>query len=183
MKFDKIYLTGFMTSGKSTLGPILANVLGWNFFDLDDEIVKDKGKSVDLIFEENGEKYFRGLESQKLEELSILSGCVISLGGGTIVSEENLTLIKNTGKIIYLKSSPEIVYKRIKNKLNRPLFKDLVLQNRPQNEFINRIQELMEKREIYYNQADITINTDSHNIGSTIDYIAHKIIKLLNEEN
>ena len=66
----RIYLTGFMTSGKSTLGKILANVLGWDFFDLDKEIEDQEGLRITEIFENKGEKYFREIETNKLKELS-----------------------------------------------------------------------------------------------------------------
>ncbi|MBN1299611.1 MAG: shikimate kinase [Melioribacteraceae bacterium] len=173
-----IYLTGFMTSGKSTIGPILANVLGWNYFDLDAEIEKDTGLTVDEIFEKNGEEYFRKLESHKLESLSGNTECVISLGGGAVVNDNNINLIKKTGKLIYLKSSPETIYKRIKNKLDRPIFKDLITENKPKEEFLKRINDLLGKREKYYNAADLTIDTNSNNLGRTVDFIANKINKM-----
>ena len=183
MKLDKVYLTGFMTSGKSTIGPILGNVLGWNYYDLDEEIVREQGKTIDEIFSSEGEKKFRQLESDKLVELSKESNCIIALGGGTIINESNLSFVKKQGKLIYLKSTPEAIYSRIKNKLDRPLFKDLVLNNSPKEDFIQRINEILEKREKYYNQADIVIPTNHRDIGPTVDLIANKIFKMLDEKN
>lgn len=183
MLFDKVYLTGFMTSGKSTIGPILGNVLGWNYFDLDEEIVKSEKMTVDDIFSTRGEDNFRKLETKKLKEVSENTNCVIALGGGTIINEGNLAFVKKSGKLVYLKSSPEAIYARIKNKLDRPLFKDLVLENKPKESFIERINEILNKREVYYNQADIVVNTNNYNIGPTIDHIAKKILKMLDEKN
>lgn len=183
MKNSRVFLTGFMTSGKSTLGPILANVLGFSYYDLDEQIVKDEKRSVDEIFSMYGESYFREIESKKLKELGGKPRCVISLGGGTIINKSNLAYIKKSGILIYLKSSPIAIYNRIKNKLDRPLFKDLVENKRPREEFIDRITEMLQAREVYYEQAHLTIKTDDHNIGPTIDFIANKLNKIINEEN
>jgi len=127
MACKRIYITGFMTSGKSTIGPILANVLGMVFFDLDKEIEKEEDQAIIDIFDQKGETYFRETEWRVLKRLSEKSDIVISLGGGTIIQDNNFMLLKSTGKIIYLKVSPEILYMRLKNKINRPLFKDLVM--------------------------------------------------------
>ncbi|MDF1612742.1 shikimate kinase [Stygiobacter electus] len=179
----KIYLTGFMTSGKSTIGPILANVLGYDFYDLDKEIEESEKLSVVEIFEKYGEKYFREAESKILNELSKKDNLVISLGGGTIVNQKNFDMMKNSGTIIYLKVSPNTLYKRLKHKTDRPIFKDLVLNNKNEAEFIKRISELMEKRKQYYEMADIIIDTELTSFGKTVDRIAKKIFYLNNEKN
>lgn len=183
MPVKRIYLTGFMTSGKSTIGPILANVLGWNYYDLDKEIVASEKMEVVDIFEKQGEKYFRSIERKKLEELSKKENVVIALGGGTIANDENLALVKETGKMVYLKSSAEAIYRRIKHKTDRPIFKDLVLGENSKEDFITRINEMLSEREKYYNKSDLIIDTDSKNIGLTVDLIAKKITKLINEKN
>jgi shikimate kinase len=172
-----------MTSGKSTIGPILGNVLGWDYFDLDEEIVKEQHMTIDEIFAHSGEATFRELESKKLREVSSHHKCVIALGGGTIINSDNLTFIKNNGKLIFLKSSPDAIYNRIKNKLDRPLFKDLVLENKPREDFIERIDQILKKREAYYSQADLVVDTNTKKIGPVIDYIANKIEKLMHEKN
>ena len=182
-KKNIIYLTGFMTSGKSTIGPILANVLGWNFYDLD-KVIEDKEKmSVVSIFEAKGESYFRKIEEEILSELSKRNNIVIALGGGTIGNIRNLEIIKETGVSIYLKVSPKILYKRLKNKIDRPLFKDLVLGEKNEEEFVKRINELLEKRESNYKQADLEINTDETRVGYTVDKIAKQILSVINENN
>jgi len=180
----RIYLTGFMTSGKSTIGPILANVIGWEFCDLDREIEKHEEKSVVEIFENNGEEYFRNLEHKLLIILSKKTNIVLSLGGGTMAFDRNLSILKNTGITVYLKSSPEMIYQRIKNKIDRPIFRDLVLSgNAKPIDFINRIDNLLLKREPYYLESNICINTDLSNIGTTVDKLAKTITKVINENN
>lgn len=183
MKKNIIYLTGFMTSGKSTIGPILANVLGWNFYDLDKVLEEKENMKVVKIFETKGEDYFRKIESDTLTEFSDKDKVVIALGGGTIGNDKNLQLIKDSGILIYLKVSPKILYKRLKNKIDRPLFKDLVLGEKKEDDFIERIENLLEKRENKYKQADLEINTDETRIGFTVDRIAKQITSFLNEKN
>jgi shikimate kinase len=179
----RIYLTGFMTSGKSTIGPILANVLGLEFYDLDCQIEQREGRKVVRIFEESGESYFRKLESQVLNEIAALDNVVIALGGGTIVNPLNYEMMKKTGKVIYLKVSPETLYNRLKHKTDRPIFKDLVVKEKNEQEFLERINELLEKRKDIYEKADLIIDTETTQFGRTIDRIAKKIIFLFHEKN
>lgn len=173
---ERVYLTGFMTSGKSTIGPILANSLGWNFFDIDLEIEKDEKMAVVEIFEHKGEEYFREVENKKLIDLSNFSNVIISLGGGTISAKNNLEIMKNSGILIYLRLSADQIYKRLRNKINRPLFRDLVLNERPKDEFLGRIEEIMNARKSYYEKADIIIDTESTSIGITVDKLVKEII-------
>ena len=182
MHLERIYLAGYMTSGKSTIGPILANVLGWEFFDLDKEIEKHEGKSVVEIFEENGEDYFREIETEKLKELSKKDRSILALGGGTIADPENFHIIRESGLIVYLKVSPENIYKRLKNKIDRPLFRDLVLSESTEEEFLDKISSHLNERIKIYELADITINTSQSKIGMTVDLLAKEIEKLRNEK-
>ena len=172
-----------MTSGKSTIGPILANVLGWDFYDLDRVIEKAECKSIVEIFEASGEDYFRKIENEQLKELAQQEKVVISLGGGTMANNENLSIIKSTGKVVYLKVSPEALYKRLKYKIDRPLLRDLVLSENSEGEFVSKIEDILTKREKYYNEADIIINTDVSSVGITVDKLAKKIKSMLNEKN
>ncbi|MBT8380101.1 MAG: shikimate kinase [Ignavibacteria bacterium] len=179
MKRNVFYLTGFMASGKSTVGPILANALGWIFFDLDKEIEKKEEMKITEIFELKGENYFRKIENELLKTLSKNNNAIISLGGGTVASEENFNLIVSSGKIIYLKSSPEAAYKRLKYKRDRPalLFEGDDLPT--EKEFTDRINSLLEKRKKYYERADYIIDTDHFPVGKTVDKISRIIEKQL----
>jgi shikimate kinase len=180
MKRNIFYLTGFMASGKSTIGPMIANTLGWDFFDLDKEIENKEGTKITDIFERKGEDYFRNVETEVLNLLSKNNNVIIALGGGTVASETNFKLIKSSGMIIYLKTSPEIAYKRLKFKQDRPALifegKDLPSEEK----FIKRINSLMEKRKEYYEKADYIITTDSLPVGKTVDKIVRFIEKYLN---
>lgn len=179
MKKQLLYLTGFMGSGKSTIGPIVANTLGWQFIDLDKEIEEIEKISVSKIFETKGEKYFRELETKVLLEVSQKKEFVVSLGGGTIINEDNLRIIKNSGMLIYLKLSVDSAYKRLKFKKDRPLFSNIESLSLSKHDVFNKIASLMAKRTKYYEQADETIETDSLSIGAAVD----KIVKIFNKEN
>ena len=183
MKISRIYLTGFMTSGKSTIGPILANVLVWDFYDLDKVIEKEEKKTVVEIFEEKGEDYFREVETKFLREFSELDHIIISLGGGTITNKVNVDLMKSSGKIIYLKTSPEMIYKRLRFKIDRPLFRNFVLSENSKEEFVAKIEELLQKRSPFYEKADLTINTDNTPVGITVDKLAKLINGMLHADN
>lgn len=175
-----------MGSGKSTIGPILANTLGWDFYDLDSVIEDKAGKSVKEIFEVYGEEYFRNLETESLVELSTKDKVIVSLGGGTIASDRNIAILKQNGVIIYLKMTPESAMKRLRYKRNRPvLFSDLK-ENFTSEELLKRITELYEKRKMYYDQSDIIIDTDGVPVGRTIDKLAGIVsreIKRINEKD
>ena len=176
MKKKIYYLTGFMASGKSTIGPILANTLGWNFFDLDKEVENQEGMKVVEIFDKKGESYFRKVETELLMNLSEKDESIISLGGGAIASEENFKIIKSSGKIIYLKSSPEMAYKRLRFKRDRPAFIFEGEEIPSKEQFLERINKLLDERKKYYEQADFIIDTDNQTVGKTVDIIAKYIL-------
>jgi len=169
------YLTGFMAAGKSTIGPILSNTLGWNFLDLDKAIEEEEAMKITEIFEKKGENYFREKELEMLKAISKRNHLIVALGGGTITNGKNLKLLKATGRLIYLHSSPEIAYKRLVYKRDRPalLFEGEELPTKEQ--FLERIESLMSARKAYYEQADYFIDTDAEAVGKTVDKLARII--------
>ena len=177
MKKDLVFLTGFMASGKSTIGPILANTLGWRFYDLDKLIENKTGKQIKDIFKENGEEYFRKIERETLIEVLKLENFVIALGGGTIVDPINLEMIKSSGLLIYLETSPEEAYRRLRFKRDRPVLLFDGEEEPTRVEFLKKINGLFESRKKYYDQADLKINTDNSRIGQTVD----KLVFLINK--
>jgi shikimate kinase len=183
MNYNIIYLAGFMGAGKSTIGPILANTLGWDFFDLDCVIEKDAEKKIKEIFTEYGEPYFRDIETNTLHRLSTGKNIVVALGGGTITISRNMDVLKNTGTIVYLKTSPEKVYQRLKNKRDRPILLGENGDCLSKDEFLKKVNSLFESRKHYYEQADIVIDTDKEPIGKTIDRLAGIINKMQNKGN
>lgn len=172
---NNIYLTGFMASGKSTLGPILANTIGFEFADIDKEIEKKINKKVNEIFKDFGEKYFRDLEKEIITLNSEKKNVVVSLGGGAINNDENLSIIKKSGILIFLNASPESIYHRLKYKKDRPAFLFEDFENPTKEMFLSKINALFEARKKYYSQADLTFQTDNISIGKTVDLIVKKL--------
>ncbi len=176
MKTKRLYLAGFMGSGKSTLGLILANKIGWDFFDLDKLIEAKFGMKVVDIFREFGEDEFRKAETDTLTEVSKHDDSVISLGGGTIAFGDNLKIVKKHGKLIYLSSSPEKILERLKFKTDRPLFQTTSNVNATREEAMAKIVSMLEKRKPYYSQADLEFSTDRMSVGRSVELLA-KIIE------
>lgn len=148
-----IVLTGMMGSGKSTIGKILAMNLGCKYIDIDNYIEQKENISISNIFDSKGEKYFRQIEKNIIKEVFIPENLVISLGGGAfedLTTQEFLLLNSTT---IYLKTSPKIIFERIKNNTERPLLKDRMT--------IEKISEILTNREKNYKKAFKTIITDS----------------------
>jgi shikimate kinase len=169
-----IYLTGFMGSGKSTIAPILANTLGLQFIDIDREIERMTGKKVAAIFSDSGEEYFRNVEQTLLRDLSRREGCVVSLGGGTLVNESILKLVKSSGLLIYLKTDIDNIVRRMRYKMDRPLLRTTDGHSLTEAELRARVVALLEKREPLYNMADIVVAT-SNRLGFIIDEIVRAL--------
>ncbi len=170
-----IFLTGFSGSGKSTIGPLLANSLGYEFVDLDQSIEKSAGKSITKIFAENGEEYFRALELRSLTELVEQKRLVVSLGGGVLENDPSFALIQKSGTMVYLKSPSRILARRLCNKTDRPLLKGENGRKLSREEIEEKITTILAKREPRYTSADITVETDVKRIGSTVEELTRKI--------
>lgn len=167
-----------MGSGKSTIGPILANTLGFDFVDIDKEIEQKARKPVIRIFYDSGERAFRALEHETVREVSQRSNCVVSLGGGTIADEENYRLIRQSGIIVYLKLSNEEILHRVQHKTDRPMLKTDQGLPLSKDELERRIDDLLKRREYFYTRADIVISTDKKRVGHTVDEIVKELRKL-----
>ena len=146
-----IYLIGFMASGKSTLGHLLAKKLNRAFLDTDKWVEVKYGKTIPEIFNIEGEKKFRNLEKQCIKEVTQMENMVIAVGGGAVLDAENQLRLKNTGMTLYLKCTPAMILNRIKGDQSRPL-----LQEKNGN-ILSRIKSMMQQREPFYLMADITI--------------------------
>ncbi|HNQ66781.1 MAG TPA: shikimate kinase [Bacteroidales bacterium] len=151
----KIYLIGFMGCGKSVLGKRLASKLNMEFYDLDLKIEEKYKMTVPSIFSRFDEKVFRKIESEMLQNFSSSDGdFVMSCGGGTPCFNDNMTIINSSGVSVYIKLNAKTLTDRLlKSKTNRPLIKNI-----PPDQLLPRISELLEKREVFYNQAKIVID-------------------------
>jgi shikimate kinase len=166
-----IFLTGFMGSGKSTVGPILANTLGFQYADLDRLIEEQQKMSITKIFNSLGEKEFRNIEHKLIKKIVKYEDYVISLGGGTFANEENYSMISKNGLVVYLALSPEEVIKRMHNKVDRPLLRNADGRLLKKDELEVKVKKLLQDRSFFYERADLIISTENRNIGLTIDEI------------
>jgi shikimate kinase len=175
----RVYITGFMGSGKSTIGPILANTLGYEFMDVDREIEKSEGMAVGEIFRTRGEEAFRQLERSTLERASAVPRIVVSLGGGTLTDPVNYARIHETGVLVYLKLSADEIFRRVQRRTDRPLLATENGERLPPDELRQRVERLLAEREPLYRSAHITIVPDTARIGHTVDRIARLLSPLV----
>ncbi len=157
-----IYLTGFMASGKTSVGKELAEKMNVQVIDLDNYIEEKLAWAIPSIFERKGEVYFRDEEQRALQELPT-SDVIITTGGGAVLRKENRTHMKRNGYVIYLEAGVDTIYERLSQQEGRPLAKGKTK---------NEIQQLAEKRQPYYEGADLTIQTD----GKSVVEIAEEIV-------
>lgn len=148
-----IYLIGFMGTGKSTVSRALKKHLGWDEVDIDAVIEKQQKKSIANIFAEYGEEYFRNLETDCLKQMCEQRASIISCGGGAVLRDENVDIMKKSGVIVLLTATPETVFSRVKHSKNRPILNG--------NMNIPYIAQLMERRRALYESASqVTVKTD-----------------------
>ena len=160
-----IYLIGMPGCGKSTIGKIISGEINMDFVDLDDYIEKKASKTIPELFE-IGEKHFREAESDALLKVSRMQNTIVATGGGIIVNEKNTEIMKNTGKVIYINTSPEKILKN-SSLDGRPLLKDK-----------NKIFDLYERRcKLYNSSADYIVENEN-----SIDECVQKIIAIIKTE-
>ncbi|MBQ3037737.1 MAG: shikimate kinase [Clostridia bacterium] len=161
-----IVLTGYMASGKTTVGRLLCNKLGMEFYDTDEMIEKREGITINEIFNSKGELYFRDLESQISEEFENISNSVISTGGGFVLNTVNIENLRKNGIIFNLNVSPEIIERRYEEaKKTRPLMNSSDTQT---------VLKRYADRKEYYKNCDVQIDIND-NISP--DEICNIIIK------
>ena len=150
----KIYIIGFMGSGKTTAGKKLAALLGWTFADLDKMIIQKTGLPIPGIFSEHGEAFFRKTESEVLREPGSETNVVISTGGGTPCHDENMDYMLATGLTVYLKLTPPQLVSRLSgSSTERPLIKGLDKEG-----LLKFIEQKLAQREQFYSKAEIVVD-------------------------
>ena len=151
---SRIYLIGFMGSGKTTHGKKIARMMGYDFLDMDEWISEKEEKTIPEIFAEEGESRFRELETAAIKATNQLQQVVIATGGGLPCHGNNMQMLKDSGLTIYLKLTPVALLSRLKeSKTKRPL-----LEGKSEEEMFATIREMLTEREPWYNQADMTID-------------------------
>ena len=162
----KTILIGFMGTGKTSVGKLLSSKLNTKFIDMDNEIEKREQKTISNIFKDCGEDYFRQLESNLLKELLKEDNIVISTGGGIITKQENIELLKEEKRVIFLDASAEKIQRNVSKEIDtRPLLKE-------SKNIYETINNLLEKRLYQYNNiSDIKISINDKNINEVVSEI------------
>ena len=164
---EKIYLVGSMGSGKSTVGRLLARQMNLPFFDIDKMIVDQEKMSITDIFSKYSEEYFREIESNMLEKNSHEVNFVTSTGGGCILREQNIKILKQ-GLVVYLKISIDAQYERVKNRTHRPLLNGSVTKDD-----LARLDE--ERGSIYSDISDIEVDVSNFNKEDVLSSIIREL--------
>lgn len=164
-----IALIGFMGTGKTAVGQLLAKKLGRKFIELDWLIERKAGKTIPQIFQQEGEIGFRELEIEVTREVAGEKNAVIACGGGLVLNKINIDRLKESSRIIYLTTSPGVILKRVASEEGqRPL---LEVDDPAQT-----IRDLLRFRKPFYERAaDITINTSRLDIGAVAEQIIEKL--------
>lgn len=160
-----IVLIGYMGSGKTTIGKQLAKELGYEFCDTDAIIEKNEGCKISDIFHQNGEEYFRKIETKTILDMSgSLEHAIISTGGGMPCLEENAKLLKQLGTVIYLKVTKETVLHRLQKDQSRPLLQD--------GDKVPKVEKMLRIRgPLYERAANHIIETDNLSVKEVVERI------------
>ncbi len=159
-------LIGFMGTGKSSVGRLVADLLRFTYFDTDQVIEARAHKSISDIFEQDGEPAFREWERRVVEELTTRTKTVISTGGGLPANEKNLVSLKTHALVVCLWAAPETIYERVREHTHRPLL------NQPDT--LENIRKLLAAREPYYRQADVLVNTGLRSVREVATQVIHQ---------
>ena len=165
-QIHNLALIGFMGTGKSSVGRLVAETLHYTFLDTDRVIEARAGKSIGDIFEQQGEAAFRELERRIVEELTRRKRTVISTGGGLPINEANLASLKTHALVVCLWASPEKIFERVGDHRHRPLLNEA--------EPLEKIRRLLLERGPYYRQADVLMNTDFRALREVAGQVIHQ---------
>ncbi|MDZ7806530.1 MAG: shikimate kinase [Gracilimonas sp.] len=175
--FDQsIYITGFMASGKSTLAKALSKELGMDHKDLDEEIEKKEGKTIQVMFDENGESYFRDKERECLIDLTHNFNGIVSLGGGALQDQMIVDHLKVNGLLLCVESPFNEIVERVKSSSERPILYDEEGEIKSDGTLKTELKALYSNRLNFYDQAQIKI--DSSKFGSKDEMIKAVIEKI-----
>lgn len=166
-----IILIGFMGAGKTTIGKLLAKDRELVFVDTDERIEQEQGRKIPDIFAQEGELYFRDLETELLQRMQEDTyGSVVSVGGGMPVREQNRALLRSLGCVVYLSAGKQTILERVKKDGSRPMLEGGSLEE--------RVERLMREREGYYRQAaHIDVRTDGRSIRQVLQIIGQETRK------
>jgi len=164
--YRNIVLCGFMGTGKSSVGRLVAEQLRFAFLDTDHVIEARAGKPITEIFAEQGEPAFREMEAKVVKEVAERKSTVISTGGGLVVNPENMASLKQHALVVCLWASPAGIYARVKNQNHRPLLQE--------PEPLEKIKTLLAERTPFYKQADVLLNTEIRSPREVAQQVLHQ---------
>ncbi len=164
-----VVLIGFMGAGKSSVGRVVAGLLGADFVDLDARIESAAGRSVGEIFASEGEGVFREMEKEAIRDAVAVPGRVVAAGGGAFLDPGNRALLKAYAPVVFLDVSPETVLARLSRDASRPLLRG--------GDREAKVRDLMARRRPSYAEADFSVGTD----GLTVAQVARRVVALLGE--
>lgn len=170
MTEKNIVLVGFMGTGKSSVGKILAKRLGRVWVDVDLKIEEKEKRKIADIFEKEGESYFRKVEKEVVQTVAAEKNLVITTGGGVVLDSANMEALKAKGLLVALLATPETIYQRVKDSKHRPLLKAV--------DKMGEIRRLLGQREAFYAKADASFHTD----GKSATQVADAVMRALENE-
>ena len=151
-QLNNLALIGFMGTGKTSVGKLVAEIMRFEFLDTDELIEEYTGRSITEIFSKDGEAAFRALEKKVVEELAGKTQTIISTGGGLPTNPDNIKKLKANALVVCLWASPKKIWERVRHQSHRPLLHDADPQK--------KITDLLAAREPFYRLADVLVNTD-----------------------
>ncbi|MGI6537384.1 MAG: shikimate kinase [Caldicoprobacterales bacterium] len=163
---NRIFLIGFMGTGKTTIGQILAKNIGMEWLDLDCLIEQQVGETISDIFTSRGERWFRNKETEILEKVSRKPNIVLSTGGGVVLNPNNIELMKKKGMVVALTAEVNTLWERLKGNSNRPLLQG----KNPKNALV----QLYIERETFYNKGHFSIQVDNRSPENIAEDIIEK---------
>ena len=164
---ENISLIGFMGSGKTTIGELLAEKAGYLFIDLDKMIELSEGKTINEIFTCSGEEHFREIESKIIKKVYYNNRCVFACGGGVILRGENMKIIRKNSRVVYLEVSPQEALSRLEGTSDRPLLK-------APDKLKKATELLVSRNSMYKKYSDIIIQNKECSPESAVDEILKK---------
>jgi shikimate kinase len=159
-------IIGFMGTGKTSVGRLIAEQLHFDYLDTDEMIQTHTGRTIADIFKTDGEPAFRALEQKVVAELASRVKTVVATGGGLPANPANLASLKTHALVVCLWASPETIWERVRNQSHRPLLHDADPQK--------KIRELLAAREPFYRQADVLLNTELRSVREVAQQIVHQ---------
>lgn len=161
---ENIFLVGLMGAGKTSVGRMLAKRARRDFYDSDVEIERATGVKIPVIFDIEGESGFRSREEKMIEALTAKKAIVLATGGGAILSPTNRACLRQRGRVIYLRATPEDLWRRTRRDRNRPLLQTA----NP----LEKLKELHAQRDPLYSEvADLVVDTGAQSVGTLTSYI------------